>query len=54
MIDNEMMLVPLRQETVARLIVCRTDSDDTLDGVLIRLTDEHRKVGSRVASLGRQ
>ncbi len=46
MIDNEMMLVPPYQETMARLIACRTDTHETLDGVLIRLTDEPRKVGS--------
>jgi len=46
MIDNGTMLVPMRQQTVAWPIVCRTDSDETLDGVLIPLADEHRKVCS--------
>ena len=44
--NNDMILVPLYQETMARLMAYRTDSDEKLDGVLSRLTDEHRKVGS--------
>ncbi|MDP6588846.1 MAG: hypothetical protein QF449_08275 [Alphaproteobacteria bacterium] len=37
--DNDMMLVPLRQETVARLFACRLNADEKLDGVLKRLAE---------------
>ncbi len=43
MMDNDMMLVPLRQETVARLIACRLNADETLDGVLKRLAEQQRE-----------
>lgn len=46
MMDNDMMLVPLRQETVARLIACRSNAGETLDGVLTRLAEQHRKNSS--------
>ena len=40
MIDEKMMLVPLHHETVARLIESRKGPDETLDSVLVRLTDQ--------------
>ena len=46
MMDNDMMLVPLRQETVARLIACRSNAGETLDGVLTRLAEQDRKNSS--------
>lgn len=46
MMDNDVMLVPLRQETVARLIACRSNAGETLDGVLTRLAEQHHKNSS--------
>ncbi len=47
MMNNHMMLVPLHQETVAKLIACRLNENETLDGVVTRLTEPQRKAQNR-------
>jgi len=39
MIDNDTIFVPLRQETIAKLIASRLDDGEPLDSVITRLSE---------------
>ena len=54
MIDNDMILVPLCQGTVAMLISCRTEHRGKIGRCvdLILPTDEPRKIGSPQTQTG--